>query len=63
VVLMHCIHTRSPALVETVLPALVEEGYSFVRIDQIPEYRQYETPLQPAPVVASLGGGSTRRAR
>ena len=62
-VLMHCIHTRSPALVETVLPALVEEGYSFVRIDQIPEYRQYETPLQPAPVVASLGGGSTRRAR
>jgi hypothetical protein len=33
-----------------------------VRIDQIPEYRQYETPLQPAPVVASIGN-VTRRAR
>ena len=23
---------------------LVEEGYRFVRLDQMPEYRQYETP-------------------
>ena len=27
-----------------VLPALIEEGYTFVRLDQMPEYRQYETP-------------------
>ena len=44
VVLMHCIHLRSAALVREVVPALIEEGYSFVRLDQMPEYRQYETP-------------------
>ena len=27
-----------------VVPALIEEGYNFVRLDQMPEYRQYETP-------------------
>ncbi len=44
VVLMHCIHVNSAALVEAVVPALIEEGYNFVRLDQMPEYRQYETP-------------------
>ena len=44
VVLMHCIHLRSAELVRQVVPALIEEGYSFVRLDQMPEYRQYETP-------------------
>ncbi len=44
VVLMHCIHTQSADLVAAVVPALLEEGYSFVRLDQMPEYRQYETP-------------------
>jgi peptidoglycan/xylan/chitin deacetylase (PgdA/CDA1 family) len=44
VVLMHAIHLRSAALVREVVPALIEEGYSFVRLDQMPEYRQYETP-------------------
>jgi len=44
VVLMHCIHVNSAALVEAVLPALIEEGYNFVRLDQMPEYKQYETP-------------------
>ena len=44
VVLMHCIHVNSAALVRAVVPALIEEGYSFVRLDQMPEYRQYETP-------------------
>src|SRR5580693_9202423 len=44
VVLMHCIHLRSAALVAAVVPALIEEGYKFVRLDQMPEYRQYETP-------------------
>ncbi len=44
VVLMHCIHINSAALVEAVVPALIEEGYNFVRLDQMPEYKQYETP-------------------
>lgn len=44
VVLMHCIHLRSAELVRQVVPALMEEGYKFVRLDQMPEYRQYETP-------------------
>jgi peptidoglycan-N-acetylglucosamine deacetylase len=54
VVLMHCVHRQSGALVEAVVPALVEEGYRFARIDQVPEYRQYETPAPtPSAVVAS----------
>ena len=44
VVLMHCIHVQSAALVAAVVPPLIEEGYTFVRLDQMPEYRQYETP-------------------
>lgn len=54
VVLMHCIYSKSAELVADVVPALIEEGYSFVRVDQIPEYRQYETP-QSAPAVADIG--------
>ncbi len=50
VVLMHCIHRQSPELVADVVPALVEEGYSFVRIDQVQEYKPYETPQAPAAV-------------
>ncbi len=44
VVLMHCIHLHSAELVREVVPALIEEGYKFVRLDQMPEYRQYEMP-------------------
>ncbi|HVW74467.1 MAG TPA: polysaccharide deacetylase family protein [Rhizomicrobium sp.] len=44
VVLMHCIHVQSAALVRAVVPALIEEGYKFVRLDQMPQYQQYETP-------------------
>ncbi|MFO1248807.1 MAG: polysaccharide deacetylase family protein [Alphaproteobacteria bacterium] len=44
VVLMHSIHVKSADLVRQVVPALIEEGYKFVRLDQMPEYRQYETP-------------------
>jgi peptidoglycan/xylan/chitin deacetylase (PgdA/CDA1 family) len=44
VVLMHCIHLQSADLVRAVVPALIEEGYKFVRLDQMPEYRRYETP-------------------
>jgi len=43
-VLMHCIHAQSAALVAAVVPPLIEEGYTFVRLDQLPDYRQYETP-------------------
>lgn len=55
----HCIHTQSAALVRAVVPLLVEEGYSFVRPDRMPEYKQYETP-QSQPVVASAGGVGSR---
>lgn len=59
VVLMHCIHTHSADLVAAIVPPLVEEGYTFVRIDQIPEYRQYESPPQSTePVVASAAPSS-----
>jgi peptidoglycan/xylan/chitin deacetylase (PgdA/CDA1 family) len=54
VVLMHCIHHQSPELVADIVPALVEEGYTFVRIDQVPQYKQFETPQAP-PAVADVG--------
>lgn len=44
VVLMHAIHARSADLVREVVAPLIEEGYQFVRLDQLPAYRQYETP-------------------
>jgi peptidoglycan/xylan/chitin deacetylase (PgdA/CDA1 family) len=59
VVLMHCVHRQSPELVAAIVPALVEEGYKFVRMDQVPEYKQYETPLAPAIAIASAGGART----
>ncbi len=63
VVLMHCIHRQSGDLVAAVVPALVEEGYSFVRLDQMPEYKQYETPAPNAAPVVAYGGGQTAIAR
>lgn len=53
VVLMHCISAQSADLVADVVPALTEEGYSFVRLDQVPDYRQYDTPPPSSPVIAS----------
>jgi hypothetical protein len=50
---MHCISSQSGELVADVIPAMLEEGYTFVRLDQVPEYRQYETPATPA--IASEG--------
>ena len=44
VVLMHCIHAQSAELVADVVPALIEEGYSFARLDQVQEYRRYDAP-------------------
>jgi|SRR5579871_1273277 len=56
IVLMHCIHAQSAELVADVVPPLVEEGYSFVRIDQIPAFKPYETPPSAAPAIADSGG-------
>ena len=54
VVLMHSIHRQSAELAGTIVEAMQEEGYRFVRLDEVPEYRQYETP-QPTPAaVASI---------
>jgi peptidoglycan/xylan/chitin deacetylase (PgdA/CDA1 family) len=55
VVLMHCIHAQSAALVAAIVPPLIEEGYTFVRLDQMPAYRQYEThPEETGPKMASV---------
>lgn len=55
VVLIHCINAKSAALAAEIVPPLVQEGYSFVRLDEMPAYRQYETPPEenPGPMVAS----------
>lgn len=53
VVLMHCIHAQSAALVADVVPALIEEGYTFARLDQVPEYRRYDTPPAIRSTIAS----------
>jgi peptidoglycan-N-acetylglucosamine deacetylase len=65
VVILHCIHPQSAALVADIVPPLIEEGYSFVRLDEMPEYRQYETapPEQAGPMMASAAGIETRAAR
>ena len=55
VVLIHCIHQQSAALVAAIVPALIEEGYDFVRLDEVPGYRKYDTPPEePGTAVASL---------
>jgi hypothetical protein len=59
---MHCIHSQSPDLVAAVVPALVEEGYNFARIDQVQEYKPYETPETPAAVADSSGATPVRSA-
>jgi peptidoglycan/xylan/chitin deacetylase (PgdA/CDA1 family) len=62
VVLMHCVHRQSGTLVEDVVPALIEEGYRFARIDQVPAYRQYETPAPNAAVASAAHPTATRYA-
>jgi peptidoglycan/xylan/chitin deacetylase (PgdA/CDA1 family) len=44
VVLIHCNNPQSAALVSDIVPPLIEEGYAFVRLDEMAAYRQYETP-------------------
>ncbi|MDE2264508.1 MAG: polysaccharide deacetylase family protein [Alphaproteobacteria bacterium] len=53
VVLMHCIHKESGDLVAEVVPPLLQEGYKFIRLDQDPEYKQYETPTTTPAVAAA----------
>ncbi|MDE3117121.1 MAG: hypothetical protein KGL26_16085, partial [Pseudomonadota bacterium] len=57
VVLMHCIHMQSGALVADVVPELIAEGYRFVRLDQVPAYDKYKTPPEKAPLVAVADAG------
>lgn len=52
VVLMHSLFSKSAELADVIVEAMQEEGYRFVRLDEVPEYRQYETP-QTAPFVAA----------
>jgi len=52
VVLLHCIHRQSAELTDVIVEAMLEEGYRFVRLDEVPEYRQYETP-QPTPAAVA----------
>jgi peptidoglycan/xylan/chitin deacetylase (PgdA/CDA1 family) len=55
VVILHCIHPRSGALVSALVPPLIEEGYAFVRLDDVPGYRKFETPPeQPETAVARI---------
>lgn len=42
VVLLHCIHAQSAALVEGIISPLLDEGYAFVRLDRAPGYREHE---------------------
>lgn len=55
VVILHCIHPQSGALVAALVPPLIEEGYDFVRLDEVPGYRKYETaPEESEPSVATV---------
>jgi hypothetical protein len=38
--------------VRAVVPVLMNEGYKFVRLDQMPEYDKYKTPRSLTPMIA-----------
>ncbi|HEY4114329.1 MAG TPA: polysaccharide deacetylase family protein [Rhizomicrobium sp.] len=63
VVLMHCVGSKAADLVNAVVPALIEEGYSFVRLDEVPELQKYETPPEESPVMAMNTRGELSGAR
>lgn len=44
VVLMHDVHRKTGDMLAEVLPVLVNEGFRFVRLDEMPAYDRYETP-------------------
>jgi len=56
VVLLHCIHKQSAALAAAIIAPLIDEGYSFVRVDQIEDYQQYETPPETPSAVVAFNG-------
>ena len=54
VVLMHAIHPKAADLVRAVVPALQQQGFRFVRLDQMREYDKYKTPRIFNPNIALL---------
>jgi hypothetical protein len=46
-------------MVNGLLPTLVADGYSFVTLDELPEYEQYRTPLSQDVPIAVRDGGFT----
>lgn len=54
VVLLHGIHPQSAALVDAIVPALQDDGFTFVRLDDERAYRQYRAmPPDKTPAVIS----------
>jgi peptidoglycan/xylan/chitin deacetylase (PgdA/CDA1 family) len=62
IMLMHDIRERSVWLLQAMLPRLVEQGYQFVTLDQIPGLDPYRTPPATQVPVASLRGSQTAMA-
>jgi len=52
VVLMHSLYAKTAEMTGVIIEAMQQEGYRFVRLDEVPEYRQYDTPQAPAAVAA-----------
>lgn len=62
IVLMHDIRERSVWLLQAMLPKLVEQGYQFVTLDQVPGLDPYRTPPATPVPVAGLRGTQTAMA-
>ena len=61
VVLIHDIHAKSAAMIAQMVPILVNDGYRFARLDQLPAYDRYETPKD-EPTAVALGPSAPRLA-
>lgn len=55
IVLMHDIRQRSVAMVRSMLPALLSEGYKFVTLDEVRSLDQFKTPSGEETPVADAG--------
>jgi peptidoglycan/xylan/chitin deacetylase (PgdA/CDA1 family) len=62
IVLMHDIRERSVWLLQSMLPTLIQQGYEFVTLDQVPGLDPYRTPPATQVPVASLRGSQTAMA-
>lgn len=62
IVLLHDIRERSAWLVQSMVPALIEQGYTFVTLDQVPGLDPYRTPPATETPVAALRGSQTAMA-